>query len=89
MWPNPQETANLVTFTEEILNRKLHFLCIVLCLGGSLLKLRRVFPAVHFVNKNVTQERTQVLLPEKKLIEFPDDSTNTVKPVSNGHFWDH
>ena len=25
MWPNPQETANLVTFTEEILNGKLHF----------------------------------------------------------------
>ena len=23
MWPNPQETANLVTFTEEILNGKL------------------------------------------------------------------
>ena len=27
MWPNPRETAYLVTFTEEILNRKLHFLC--------------------------------------------------------------
>ena len=27
MWPNPQESADLVTFTEEILNRKLHFLC--------------------------------------------------------------
>ena len=27
MWPNPQETAYLVTFTEEILNGKLHFLC--------------------------------------------------------------
>ena len=27
MWPNPQETKDLVTFTEEILNRKLHFLC--------------------------------------------------------------
>ena len=26
MWPSPQETADLVTFTEEILNRKLHFL---------------------------------------------------------------
>ena len=26
MWPNPQETKDLVTFTEEILNRKLHFL---------------------------------------------------------------
>ena len=27
MWTNPQETANLVTFTEEIFNEKLHFLC--------------------------------------------------------------
>ena len=27
MWPNPQETADLVTFTEGILNGKLHFLC--------------------------------------------------------------
>ena len=25
MWPNPQKTAALVTFTEEILNGKLHF----------------------------------------------------------------
>ena len=28
MWPNPQlETADFVTFTEEILNKKLQFLC--------------------------------------------------------------
>ena len=27
MWPNPQETADWVTFTEEILNGKRHFLC--------------------------------------------------------------
>ena len=27
MWPNPQETADLVTFTEEIFNGKLHFFC--------------------------------------------------------------
>ena len=26
MWQNPQETADLITFTEEILNGKLHFL---------------------------------------------------------------
>ena len=26
MWPNPQETADLVIFIEEILNDKLHFL---------------------------------------------------------------
>ena len=30
MWPNPQFHANLVTFTKEILNGKLHFLCSVL-----------------------------------------------------------
>ena len=29
MWPNPQETADLVTFTEENLNGKLQFLCSV------------------------------------------------------------
>ena len=27
MWPNPQETADLVTLIEEILNEKLNFLC--------------------------------------------------------------
>ena len=27
MWPNPQFSADLVTYTEEILNEKLHFLC--------------------------------------------------------------
>ena len=27
MWPNLQETADLVTFTEDIFNGKLHFLC--------------------------------------------------------------
>ena len=26
MWPNPEFAADLVTFTEEILNEKLHFL---------------------------------------------------------------
>ena len=29
MWPNPQEAADLVTFTEEILNEKLHVFCAV------------------------------------------------------------
>ena len=27
MWPNSPQTADLVTFTEEILNGKFHFLC--------------------------------------------------------------
>ena len=29
MWPNPHVPADLITFTEEILNGKLHFLCSV------------------------------------------------------------
>ena len=29
MWPNPKKTSDLVAFTEEILNWKLHFLCSV------------------------------------------------------------
>ena len=29
MWPNPHETADLVTFTEKILHGKLYFLCSV------------------------------------------------------------
>ena len=29
MWPNPQEIADLVTFTEVIFKEKLHFLCSV------------------------------------------------------------
>ena len=29
MWPNPQETTDLVTFSEEIYNKKLKFFCAV------------------------------------------------------------
>ena len=36
MWPNPQETAHLATFTEETLHGKLHFLCSELKEGSEL-----------------------------------------------------
>ena len=29
MWSNLQEAVDLVTFAEEIFNRKLHFLCVM------------------------------------------------------------
>ena len=36
MWPNPQETADLVTFTEEIFNGKLHLQFAEAATGGVL-----------------------------------------------------
>ena len=49
MWPNSQETAKSVTFTEEIFNEKLHFLCSdplsLLCVvSGDAYKLYRTLP---------------------------------------------
>ena len=38
MRPNPQETTDLVTFTEEILNGKLHLLCSVVHVPLTLFK---------------------------------------------------
>ena len=43
------------------------------------LKLRRIFPAVYFVNLNPPEERVQVLFPEKEISELPDDSLNVFK----------
>ena len=34
MWPNPQFPADLDTFTEELLNGKLHIVCIDSCVRG-------------------------------------------------------
>ena len=34
------------------------------------LKLRRIFPAVYFVNTNLPEERFQVLIPEKNLANY-------------------
>ena len=38
--------------------------------------MRRIFPAVYFVNTYLPKESVKVLLPEKKL---PDDSSNIIK----------
>ena len=35
MLPIPQEPADLVTFTGEILNRRLYFLCSVICMKDN------------------------------------------------------
>ena len=43
------------------------------------LMLRRIFPAVHFINTNLPKERVQVLLPGKELSRLLDDSPNIFK----------
>ena len=43
MGPNPQEIADLVTFTGEILNGKLHFLC------SGLIKLSTNHAHIRFI----------------------------------------
>ena len=47
MRPNPQETANLATFTGEILNGKLHFLCSASWITVNGFKLH-IFSAEYF-----------------------------------------
>ena len=48
MWPNPQLPADVAAFTEEILNRKLHFF--VQCVLVNFLKLSRF--SSHFLQIN-------------------------------------
>ena len=38
--------------------------------------LRRVFPGVQFVNTNLPEERSKVLLTEEQLSSLPEDSTD-------------
>ena len=50
MWPNPQFPADLVTFTEEILNWKLHFMCNVISQKSSSCNPQR---PINFANEQI------------------------------------
>ena len=45
------------------------------------LKLRIIFPAVYFVNKNLPEERVQVLLSENQLSELTEESPNIFQKI--------
>ena len=60
MWPNPQETADLVTCTEEIFNGKLHFF--VQWIFPFVLLLFPSFPQVHLMFPPAFQSHFFVLL---------------------------
>ena len=48
MWPSPQKTADLVTFTGEIFNAKLYFFCAV-----NILKLFKVLLQVRLISNKI------------------------------------
>ena len=47
------------------------------------MKLKRVFPAVYFVDANLPEERLEVLLPEKELCRLPDNNSPNIFKRSN------
>ena len=50
------------------------------------LKLKRIFPAVYFVNINLPERRVQVLLREIELSKLPEDSPNIFKVSDIGRY---
>ena len=58
MWPNPQETTVLVTFTEEILIGKLHFSCSVRIQNSQVVSdFSTKVKAYHFLGNYVAMNK--------------------------------
>ena len=80
MWPNPQISADLVTFTEETLNRKLHFLCsgILLFLYVSKQILRKIYGYVTQEFLGLRKRNFQgSIFGSRKIAPSPNSSANT------------
>ena len=102
MWPNPQETANLVTFTEEILTGKLNFFlrCLLLCgpnnKGHSPINIwlffYRKFDAAEFLSPppdfycQQQETRRPWVSTECLFLLFPWGCTHWQEIISN-YFW--
>ena len=63
MWPNPQIPADLVTFTEETLKRKLHFLC-----SGILLFLYVSEQILSKIYGYITQEFLRLIMRNFRVV---------------------
>ena len=62
MWPNPQETVDLATFTEEILSGKLHFL-----FSAFYENLTPFVSQLFIVGQNSSSSSVQKLVSRKKM----------------------
>ena len=49
-------------------------------------RLRKIFPAVYFVNTSLPEERVQVLLSEKEVRKLPDLSANIFKKSNTDYY---
>ena len=87
MWSNPQETtADLVTFTEEILNGKFHFLCSVHYCTFRFIKDFTPNSAEYFQRFHCKQY--SILLENKfrTVLNFPWDSNTNCWHLSGNSF---
>ena len=77
MWPNPQETGDLVTFTEEIFNGKVHFLFSRgHCFNWSVLaqlNISSIKNKIEFFVKQVKSNLDVLIISETKTVDsFPN-----------------
>ena len=77
MWPNPQETGDLVTFLEEIFNGKVHFLCSRgHCFNWSVLaqlNISSIKNKIEFFVKQVKSNLDVLIISETKIVDsFPN-----------------
>ena len=79
MWPNLQETSDLTTFTEEILNGKLQFLCSE-CVAVSRLMSGLYSNEYHvYVGNSYTSERLFKHLAKNGTVAFDITMGNCIK----------
>ena len=87
MWPNPQETADLVTFTEEIVNGKLYFLCSVFFIAASdwtqIFAMKLQNNRNNFYSAFVSLSKPfKYVPPNKNMLNVSDTSTRKRQEIS-------
>ena len=101
MWPNPQETPDLVTFTEEIRNGNFHFLfsdihwslCTKVLLSVSKFNTSNVFKKIYWISiKLIETKETQskLKLPIKTTVFKIKEKVNrqlALIPFCCVYFW--
>ena len=101
MWPNPQETPDLVTFTEEIRNGNFHFLfsdihwslCTKVLLSVSKFNTSNVFKKIYWISiKLIETKETQskLKLPTKTTVFKIKEKVNrelALIPFCCVYFW--